>query len=389
MGDNMRHDKTIAIHGHMEEDAYGSIIPPVYLSAIFRFIDEDHAIRSDRNFVIKYTREENPTIRALEKVIARLEETDDALAFASGMAAISTSIIKYVEPGSKVVVPIEMYSTTLQLLEKLSSKLKFKLVKVWPSARDIVEAIDRNTSIVFMEVMTNPTLKIIDLKYVCENIPNDNAMIIVDNTFTTPILLKPAKLCAKLVIHSVTKYLAGHNDVIGGAVAGSYDDIRELWDWRRIMGTLQQPFEAYLVLRGIKTLDVRFEKESRNAQAIAEYLNEHPRIEEVMYPGLSSSEYHDIAKKLFLRNLYGAVVSFKVKGDRDYIVRFMKKLKIIKPAPSLGGTESLISIASAAAAKYIPPEDRRKLGITDNLLRLSVGLEDVNDLIEDLSQALT
>jgi len=385
----MVRENTKAIHGHGMEEAYGSVIPPIYVSAVYRFLNEDHAIKSDRGLVIKYAREENPTLRALEKVIAGLEETDDSLAFASGMAAISTTIIKYVKPSTKVVVPIEVYSTTLQLLEELSGKLKFKLIKVWPSAKSIVEAIDRETSVVLLEVMTNPTLKVIDLRYVCNSLPSDNVVLIVDNTFTTPVLLKPAKLGSKLVIHSLTKYLAGHNDVIGGAVAGSFDMIKELWDWRRMLGTLQQPFEAYLTLRGIKTLEVRFEKMSQSALAVAEFLSEHSRIEEVMYPGLSTDPYHDIAEKLFLRKLYGAVVSFKIKGSKDETIRFLKKLKIIKPTLSLGGTESLISIASAAAAKYIPHEERLKLGITDNLLRLSVGLEDTNDLVEDLSQALT
>ncbi|MCD6085050.1 MAG: cystathionine gamma-synthase family protein [Desulfurococcales archaeon] len=384
----MVRDSTKSIHGHGELDRYGSVIPPIYVSAIYRFLNDEHATKSDREFVIKYAREENPTLRALERVIAGLEETEDSLAFASGMAAISTAVIKYAKPGTKVVVPIEVYSTTLQLLEELSRKLGFKLVKTWPSAKDIVEAVDRETSMVLFEVMTNPTLKVIDLKYVSESLPSDNAVLMVDNTFTTPVLVKPARFGAELVIHSLTKYMAGHNDVVGGAVAGSQDVIKELWDWRRMLGTLQQPFEAYLTLRGIKTLEVRFERESKSAQAIAEYLLEHSRIEEVMYPGLSTDPYHGIASRLFSRKLYGAVVSFKIKGSKDEVIRFLKKLKIIKPSPSLGGTESLISIASAAAAKYIPEEDRIKLGITDNLLRLSVGLEDTDDLIEDLGQAL-
>ena len=380
---------TKSIHGHGMEDKYGSIIPPIYVSAIYQFLDDEHAIRSDRDLVIKYAREENPTLRALERVIATLEETDDALTFSSGMAAISTTLIRFIKPNTKVIIPIEVYSTTLQLFEKLSLKIGFELIKVWPSAESIIEAIDKKTSLILLEVMTNPTLKIIDLEYVMNSLPSDNVMVIVDNTFTTPILLKPARLGVNLIIHSLTKYLAGHNDVIGGAVAGPSDIIKDLWDWRRMLGTFQQPFEAYLTLRGIKTLEVRFEKASKNTLIIAEFLSEHSRIEEVMYPGLSTSPYHDIARRLFLKPLYGAVLSFKIKGSKNEIIRFLKRLKVIKPAPSLGGTESLISIASAAAAKYIPREERMKLGITDNLLRLSVGLEDVNDLIEDLDQALT
>ena len=381
-------DSTKSIHGHGELDKYGSVVPPIYVSAIYRFMDEDCSTRSDRGLVVKYAREENPTLRALEKVIAGLEEADDSLAFVSGMAAIATTIMKYVKPGTKVVVPAEVYSTTLQLLEELSSKVGFKLVKVWPSAKDIVDAVDRSTSVVFLEVMTNPTLKVIDLKYVCDSLPSEEVVLVVDNTFTTPIILKPLRLGARLVVHSLTKYIAGHNDVIGGAVAGSANDMKELWEWRRMLGTMQQPFEAYLTLRGVKTLEVRFEKVSRSALAIAEFLNEHPRIEEVMYPGLSTSPYYGIASRLFSRKLFGGVLSFKVRGGRGDVIKFLKKLKVVKPAPSLGGTESLICIAGVTAAKYIPAEERLRLGINDNLLRLSVGLEDVNDLIEDLDQAL-
>ena len=223
----MKGERTKSIHGHEEADKYESIIPPIYVSAVFKFLDDEHAIRSDRGTVIKYAREENPTLRVLERVIAKLEGTEDSLAFVSDMAAISTSIIKYVKPGTKIVIPMELYSTTIQLLEELSSKLRFKLVKVWPSAEEIVKAVDRDTSIVFIEVMTNPTLKVIDLKYVCDSLPND-VIVMVDNTFTTPVLIKPARIGARLVIHSATKYLAGHNDVIGGVVAGSTNDIKEL-----------------------------------------------------------------------------------------------------------------------------------------------------------------
>lgn len=381
-------DTTKSIHGHGISDSYGSIVPPIYVSAIYKFLDDEHAIRSDRDIVVKYSREENPILRGLERVIAYLEEADDSLTFTSGMAAISTTVIKYVKPGSKIVVPMELYSTTIQLLEELSGKLGFKLVKVWPSAESIVEAVDKEASMVLLEIMTNPTLKIIDLNHVCKSLSSENTLIIVDNTFTTPELIKPLKIGAHLVIHSLTKYLAGHNDVIGGAVAGSSEHIRELWDWRRMLGTFQQPYEAYLTLRGIKTFYIRFEKESESALTIAEHLLEHSKIEEVLYPGLKTNPYYSIARKIFLKNLYGAVLSFKIKGTKEDTLRFLKKLKIIKPAPSLGGTESLISIATAAAAKYIPEKEREKLGISENLLRLSVGLEDPNDLIEDINQAL-
>jgi cystathionine gamma-synthase len=381
---------THAVHGHDHADAYGSHIPPIYLSVIYEYIDYEkgEAIFIDRGNYLRYGREENLTTRALERVVAKLENTEDALAFNSGMAAISATLIHYLRPGGKVVVPMELYSSTFALLNNLSPKFGIRVEKVWPSAEAVAEAIDRDTVIVFLEVMTNPTNKVIDLEYLYKHIDLDRVPLVVDNTFTTPVLLKPVKYGAKLVIHSATKYLGGHNDVVGGVVAGQKDLVRELWEWRRMLGGILQPFEAYMIIRGIKTLEIRFEKQSRSAQTVAEYLAEHPRIEEVMYPGLTKNPYHSTAKKLFEKPLFGGVLSFKLKGGYEDVITFMKRLRLIKRCPSLGGTESMVVIPLKAAAMFIDPEHRLKLGITDNLVRISIGLEDVEDIVEDLAQAL-
>lgn len=381
---------TKAIHGHDHKDYYGSHIPPIYTSVVYEYIDSElgEALFTDRGNELKYGREENPTTRALERVVAKLEETEDALAFNSGMSAISTVFLWKLELGSKVVVPMELYSTTLALLNKIATKLNVKIIKVWPSAEAIVEAVDSNTSMVFLEVMTNPTNKIINLQYIAQHLDLNKLMLVVDNTFTTPVILKPVKYGAKLVVHSMTKYIGGHNDAVGGVVAGSLTYTRSLWDWRRMLGGILQPFESYLILRGLKTLELRFEKHCNNAKVIAEYLAEHSKVEEVLYPGLKNSEYHEIAEKLFEKPLFGGVVSFKIKGSYHDAVNFVKRLKFVKRCPSLGGTESMIVIPIKSAAMFLDPEDRVKLGITENLLRLAVGLENVEDLIEDLSQAL-
>jgi len=381
---------TNAIHGHEYKDEYGSHIPPIYTSVIYEYIDYELklAVFTDRGNYLRYGREENPTTRALEKIVAKLENTEDSLAFNSGMAAISTTFLWYLKPGSKIVVPMEMYSSTFALFNNIAPKLGIKVEKVWPSAEAIVEAIDKDTSMVFLESMTNPTNKVIDLEYLSKHIDLNKIALVVDNTFTTPVILKPIKYKARLIIHSMTKYFGGHNDVVGGVVAGHREDTVALWDWRRMLGGILQPFEAYMIIRGIKTLEIRFEKQSNSAKAIAEYLAEHSRIEEVMYPGLSTSQYHGIAKKLFEKQLFGGVLSFRIKGSYSDVLNFMKKLKIIKRCPSLGGTETMAVIPVKAAAMFIDPEYRPKLGIAENLVRLSIGLEDVDDLIEDISQAL-
>ncbi|MEM0027363.1 MAG: cystathionine gamma-synthase family protein [Ignisphaera sp.] len=381
---------TDAIHGHEHRDAFGSHIPPIYLGVIYEYIDYESgdAIFIDRGNYLRYGREENPTTRALERVVAKLENTEDALAFNSGMAAISTTFLWRLRPGDRVVIPMELYSSTIVLLNNLAEKLSLKIAKVWPSAEAIVEAVDSKTSMVFIETMTNPTNKVIDLEYLYKHLDLSKTLLVVDNTFTTPVILKPVKYGAHLVVHSMTKYFGGHNDVVGGVVAGSKSYTTVLWDWRRMFGGILQPFESYMILRGVKTLEVRFEKHSRNAQAIAEYLADHPRIEEVMYPGLKSSPYHEIAKRIFEKPLFGGVISFKIKGTYQDVIKFLKRLKVIKRCPSLGGTESMAVLPAKAGSMFIEPEDRVKLGITENLIRLSVGLEDVEDLKEDISQAL-
>jgi cystathionine gamma-synthase len=386
----MKGFSTIAIHGHEYEDIYGSHVPPIYVSVVYEYVDQELGLAkfTDRGTNLKYGREENPTTRALERIISKLEGAEDALVFNSGMSAISTLFLYYLRPGDKVVVPMELYSSVFVLLNHLVSKMNIRVVKVWPSAEAIIEAVDKNTSMVFIESMTNPTNKVIDLEYLSKSLDLDEKTLVVDNTFTTPVILKPIKYKAKLVVHSMTKYFGGHNDVVGGVIAGYRRNVVELWEWRRLLGGILQPFEAYMVLRGIKTLEVRFEKHSNNAMAVAEYLAEHSKIEEVLYPGLSKSPYYNVARKIFEKPLFGGVVSFKIKGSYGDVINFVKRLKVIKRAPSLGGTESLIVIPIKAGSQFIEPEYRQKLGITENLVRLSVGLEDVNDILEDLGRAL-
>lgn len=382
---------TDAVGGYSSQDPYGSVVPPIYLSVVYEYVDHElgMAVLNDRGNYIRYGREENPTTRVLEEVLAKLENGEDALAFNSGMAAETTLFLWALKKDCKVIIPKEVYSATYKLLEELSIRVGFKLVRVWPSAEAIAEVVDKETTLVFVEVLTNPTNKVIDLNVLRDVLSDGNAVLVVDNTFATPVVVKPLEYGARFVLHSLTKYLAGHNDVIGGAVVGRSEDMKELWEWRRLLGTIQQPFEAYMTLRGLKTLEVRFERISNNAQAVAEFLSEHPRVEEVMYPGLTGNEYHNIAKKLFRKPLFGGVVSFKVRGGYNEAVRFVSKLKIVKRAPSLGGTESLAVLPIKAGSSFIEPEERVKLGITENLVRLSVGLEDVEDLINDISSALS
>lgn len=380
---------TKLVHGHgYFDDKTGTFIPPIYQTATFEQPERaTGATRlTDRGTDLKYSREENPTVRALEQALAAAEGAGDSLAFSSGMGAISTAYLSLLRSGARIVVTMEGYAMTIQLAGELG-KFGVKLVKVWPTAEAFIDEIGAG-DVVFIETVTNPTLRVVDVPEVAKKCREAGATLIVDNTFASPVVFKPVQAGADLVVESLTKYIAGHNDVLGGCAAGPEDPIRELWDWRRKLGTIMSPFEAFLVMRGMKTLEVRYERVSRTALELAEFLEDHPKVEEILYPGLPSSPYKNIADKIFERRLYGGVLSFKVKGGRSEALNVLRKIRVIRPAPSLGGTESLLTYPVISAAKMMPEEDRIKLGITDNLLRLSVGLEDSEDLKEDLSYAL-
>ena len=224
---------TNSIHGHEYRDPYGSHIPPICTGVIYEYIDYELGLATfiDRGNYLRYGREENPTTRALEKVVSKLEGVEDALAFNSGMAAISTLLLWHLKPGDRIVVPMELYSSTFVLLSNLAMKMSLKVEKVWPSAEAIAEAVDRNTSMIFTEAMTNPMNRVIDLDYLSKNVDLERTVLVVDNTLTTPVILKPAK------------YFGGHNDVVGGVIAGSKRDTSELWNWRRVLGGYCNPLK--------------------------------------------------------------------------------------------------------------------------------------------------
>lgn len=264
-----------------------------------------------------------------------------------------------------------------------------KTVLAGPDTDGLLAEIRPGVSLVVVETMSNPLLRVVDLKELARGCAEAGARLLVDNTFTTPLLCNPIADGAWGSVHSVTKYLAGHNDVVGGALAlDEGGDVTELWDSRRRLGTIMGPFEAYLSLRGASTLRVRFEAQCRSAQSLAEYLADHPRVSSVHYPGLPDSEYHALAARLFTGGLYGGVVSFKVKGGRERALSALKRVKVIKPSPSLGGVESLLTYPLLSGSKNMSPSIREELGIGEDLLRLAVGLEDVEDLKADIAQAL-
>ena len=241
-----------------------------------------------------------------------------------------------------------------------------------------------------IETITNPLVRVVDIPAITRRCKEVGAKLVVDNTFATPLLYRPLDKGAWLSVHSVTKYIAGHNDVVGGAIAlDDQVDLTDLWEFRRRLGSIMGPFEAFLALRGVATLRPRFELQCRSALQLAKFLHDHPKVESVYYPGLKDRPYRRAADSLFLhKGLYGGVLSFKVKGGKGKAIEALRKVKVIKPSPSLGGTESLLNYPITSASKTISPAVKKELGISDNLLRLAVGLEDVDDLRADLERAL-
>jgi cystathionine gamma-synthase len=287
------------------------------------------------------------------------------------------------------VITKESYGTTQDLALNLS-KFGIRTVLAGPETDDFLEKIKPGVVLVVVETITNPLVRVVDLPAITKRCKEVGAKLVVDNTFATPLLYQPLKHGAWLSLHSLTKYIGGHNDFVGGVLTlDDPVDLVELWEFRRRLGSIIGAFEAFLAMRGAATLKVRFELQCRNALALAEFLEDNPRVESVHYPGLKSSPYHKIAGRLLGGELYGGVLSFKVKGGREEALSVLRKVKVIKPSPSLGGTESLLNYPLTSASKTLSPAVRKDLGIGENLLRLAVGLEDLEDLQGDLRKALS
>jgi cystathionine gamma-synthase len=370
---------TNSIHGGEEE--YNEIIkctdiiPPIHRTAIYKQ-PSDIQIRGRE---LKYSREDNPTVFLLEKRMALLEGSKDSLAFSSGMAAISTLVLSLLSKGDTILTSKEVYGATLQLFRYLE---KFGINVISVLNEKVIDNIKDGIKMVFVETITNPLLKISDIPSLVDICKEKDIILVIDNTFATPILVKPLELGADYVIESATKYLGGHNDVIAGILAGD-KEIDNIWEWRKVLGTYLDPFAAYLVLRGLKTLKLRVLESCRNAEKIVEFLLNHKKVKKVYYPTLNEN-YENVKK--FMKG-FGGVVSFEVES-KEKALKLLNSLKIIKASPSLGGVESIISYPIISSHKNLTPEERLELGITDRLLRLSVGLEDIEDLIQDLDQAL-
>ena len=382
---------TRAVHaGEAPCPATGALDTPIYQSTTFvsANADEMAAVYGEEKSGFMYTRYGNPTIRALEQKLAVLEGGEAALATASGMAAVSSAILGYVQTGDHVVAAQSIYGASYNFLNKKLPRMGASATFVAsPDVEDFEKALRPNTRLVYFETPSNPVLEIIDIAAVAQMARSRGIPTIMDNTFASPALQQPLALGITVVVHSATKYLCGHGDAMGGAIIGPRDYISLLLhEVIRDFGGVISPFNAWLILRGIHTLHLRMPAHCSNAQKIADFLAAHPKVERVNYPGLPRHPGHAIARKQM--SAFGAMISFEVQGGYEGGKRVMDGVKLFVRAASLGDTRSLIVHPASTSHRAVPADDRRAIGISDGLVRLSVGIEAAEDLIADLDQAL-
>ena len=374
---------TKAIHAGQEPDpSTGAVMTPIFQTATY----VQEGLGEHKGF--EYSRTGNPTRKALEACMAALEGGAYGLAFASGMAAES-AILSLLNSGDHIVSCDDLYGGTYRIFERVLRRytVEASYVPAGGSLDAYESAIRPNTKLIWLETPTNPLLGIVDIRAIADMAHRHNLLVVVDNTFASPYFQQPLKLGADIVVHSTTKYINGHSDVIGGAIVLDDEDTYEsIKFYQNAAGGVPSPFDSWLTLRGIKTLAVRMRQHEENARSVAKFLVEHPRVEKVYYPGLSSHPDHELAKRQM--SGFGGMVSFQYKGAYTDIVQLVRRFKVFALAESLGGVESLVCHPASMTHGSIPKEIRESRGLTDTLLRLSVGIEDIEDIIADLEQTL-
>ena len=374
---------TKVIHGgQIKEKAYGAVMPPIYQTSTYA------QASPGEHKGYEYSRTQNPTRHALERSIASLENAKYGLAFSSGLSAID-AIMKLFKSGDEIISTNDLYGGSYRLFNKIYKKFGLKFI--FTDLRDLsnVESlINDKTKLIWVETPTNPMINVIDIKGLSDICKSNNILLGVDNTFSTPYLQKPIDLGADIVMHSATKFLAGHSDVILGLLAVSNDELAEkLYFMQNSSGAVCGPMDSFLTLRGIKTLHVRMDRHCENASKIAEFLDGHASVDKLYWPGLKQHRNHDVATRQ-MKN-FGGMISFTVKnGNFEKVKKITSNFKVFTLAESLGGVESLVNHPATMTHASIPKEERDKTGIVDSLIRLSVGIEDVKDLIDDLEQAI-
>jgi cystathionine beta-lyase/cystathionine gamma-synthase len=381
---------TNAVHaGEEKASVFGSVATPIIQSSTFFFADnaelEDYlAGRKERHL---YSRWSHPTAAVAEAKIAALEGAESALSFSSGMAAISSAVLSFAKTGDRILALESIYGGTYELFTQMCPRYGIDIA--WARAEempDAAKAADSRTKLVYVESPTNPNLKVVDLRALTEAAHKRGIPIVIDNTFATPVLQKPLQLGCDVVVHSATKYLAGHSDLICGFVAGSKERISQVYEFRKLFGGVLNAGSAGLLVRGMKTVELRVRRQCENAMALAGFLSTHPKVESVNYPGLPSDPYHVLAKSQM--SAFTGMLSFTVRGGLQMARKVTDRFDLILYAPSLGGVETLATLPVRTSHLHYSPEDLKRAGVSEGMIRISCGIEAADDLIADLKQAL-
>jgi cystathionine gamma-synthase len=364
------------------------VISPVYLTATYQFDKSDDLIdvvQNQSGYI--YSRWDNPSVVELEYELAKLEGYEKALGFGSGMAAITNTIMALVSSGSRIVSTREVYGGTYEFLNEVLPEfgIKTEFVHCWDPDQ-LLNEINKGLSILYLESPTNPLLRIVDLQPLVEEAHKKGAIVLLDSTFASPINQRPSDFGVDIVLHSATKYLGGHHDITAGLICCNQQHFNKIWRFRKILGGVMDPMSAFLTLRGLRTLNLRIQQQNENAMKIAMFLHSHHKVKTVNYPGLKTHPDYEIAKRQM--SGFGGMLSFEIEADFDQTKLFLDQLKVIKLATSLGGVTSLATQPITNTHVGLSPEDRSKAGVSESLVRLSVGIEDGSLLIKDLEQAL-
>ncbi|WP_353095258.1 PLP-dependent aspartate aminotransferase family protein [Tissierella praeacuta] len=385
--------ETMSIHaGNKGKNANNALNPPIYQTSTFVFDNIEHVekVMSFESDDYVYTRGNNPTLRLFENRMVALEEGKAAVAFASGMAAISSVLFSFLKPNDNLIVNTTLYGSSYNVVTHVLPQYNVNCKMADLSDIDkLEELIDDNTKVIYFETPSNPNLIVLDIKKISKIAKERGVKVVVDNTFATPYFQKPLTLGADVVVHSATKYICGHGDVVGGvAVSNDIDYIQSLkFDYMCEFGGVMSPFNAWLLLRGLKTLGVRMRQHEKNALEVARFLKNHPKVKEVLYPGLEDFEGYKIAKEQM--NGFGAMISFEIDGHLEQAKKVVNSIKLAQLAVSLGDCETLIELPAAMTHRGYPKEELIKFGLTESMIRISVGLENIQDIIEDLNEALS
>jgi cystathionine beta-lyase/cystathionine gamma-synthase len=384
---NSHHSETNAVRGAADlEKKNGPLGTPIYQTSTFEVTDNDEQVQatgSDRY----YTRYGNPTNTVAENTIAKLEGTDAALTFASGMGAITTTLMALLKSGDHIVAQRDIYGGVTKFLSQWLPKMGIETTFVDTTEYEQhAREIRPNTKLLYLESPTNPALRVVDFKKTAALAKQHNLLSMIDSTFGTPINQRPAEFGIDLIMHSGTKYLGGHSDLICGVVAGRQELMKKIWETRTTLGNCMDPHASWMLVRGMKTLAVRVARQNENAQRVAEFLAEHAKVRRVHYPFLESHPQYAVARAQMSGG--GGMVTFEVEGTGEDARRASEAMRLFTLAPSLGGVESLVSIPVLTSHLTVPPEERERIGISEQMIRLSVGIENADDLIADLERAL-